>query len=320
MSNFYFLYGEDSFSLKDRLNQIKDKFLVKNSELDIVNISGSELTKNNFLSDVCSMPFFCTKRLIIISNLLTGNKDSDLKKYIAEKLNKLDKSVFLIFVEEGSPDKRSALFKALNQKGRAMEFSGLAELQIKNFIRNKILKNSLKISQKEIDYLFNLMGNDLWLISNSLEKIILYIKAKNLDMIEIDDIDQMVRINNSPKIYHLTDSIAQKQSSKALECLHDLLESGSNELQILSVVVGQYRSLLMLSCLEKQRLSSSQMAGKLKLHPFVVSKNLSLLKKYRYEELVKIFSNLQKIDAKIKKGLIEPGLSLDLLVLTLCTS
>jgi len=320
MANFYFLHGKDTFILKTKLNQLKDKFVKTNSALDIIQLEGRDLSRDNFISLVGSLPFFCDKRLIIIKNLLIENSDSLFKKYVGEQLLKLPDHIFILFVEEGEPDKRGSLYKALAVKGHSIECSGNNEFENTAKIKKSFLENGLEINPQEIRYLINMTSNDSWLLFNSIEKIILYKKAKQDKRVNTQDIDELVQSQSVPKIFGLTDAIAEKQIKKSVELLHDLLKSGTNEMQILAVIISQYRTLLQIESMVQERFPRGQIAKELRLPPFVIDKNIILLKKYSYLHLVKIYKYLQMIDSMIKRGIIESKIALDIMVVKLCRS
>jgi DNA polymerase III delta subunit len=56
------------------------------------------------------------------------------------------------------------------------------------------------------------------------------------------------------------------------------------------------------------------MAKVLKMHPFVVKKNLAIVKKYSTEKLKKIYADLLDIDIKTKTGFAEQAVLMDLFV------
>lgn len=82
------------------------------------------------------------------------------------------------------------------------------------------------------------------------------------------------------------------------------------------MILRQFRILLELRDLyEREDISQSNvLAEKTGLHPFVVKKSFSFVKRYSYEKLKDVYEQLLEMDIKIKTGQGEPSLLLDMFV------
>ena len=59
------------------------------------------------------------------------------------------------------------------------------------------------------------------------------------------------------------------------------------------------------------------MANNLEVHPFRVKKTLELVRYYSLKEISKLLKNLSDIDYKIKSGIYENNIIIDLLILNI---
>ena len=107
-----FLYGEDSFRSRQKMLEIKNKFLLSDtigSGLSVFNY-GQESHKQK-LMDVLNTPnLLAPKRLVIVQNIIEAGTDVEkddlleyLKKY--EKQIQADLDLVIIFWEDGQPKK-----------------------------------------------------------------------------------------------------------------------------------------------------------------------------------------------------------------------
>ena len=68
---------------------------------------------------------------------------------------------------------------------------------------------------------------------SELQKIKAYANGKE---VQYEDIDKMVRGKLDDDIFNLTDMIANNNKSQAFKLLKDQIESGSNEIYLLTVI------------------------------------------------------------------------------------
>jgi len=100
--------------------------------------------------------------------------------------------------------------------------------------------------------------------------------------------------------------MAQKDTRKSLLFLYDHLEKGDNPLYLLSMIVYQFRNLIIVKDLLERKYSYSEAKNKSNLHPFVFKKTHSQVNKFSIKELKEIYENLSLIDLKTKTGQIDP--------------
>lgn len=311
-----FLYGPDTYRIKEATKKLEADFIEsQKSDLNVVKIDGEKMTLGRFESEIATMPFLGDKRLIIITNFLLDNSDNDLKKTISEKLKSVPDRIDLVFVEMGEPDKRTSLFKALDRKEIATRFDSLSDLELRQWITAKAGENDCTIANPAIYKLSLFVGPDLWRLQNEIIKLSLIALSKGEKEITADMIEENVEANNNFKIFDLTDAIAVKNSKKALEVLSAFEKEGDDAIRILSLIIYQIRTMLIVDDLKV--LTADKIAKEAAIHPFVVKKTLSALAKFNSVRLKAIFRYLGEIDWQIKSGQIDPEVALDLLVVKL---
>ncbi len=85
----------------------------------------------------------------------------------------------------------------------------------------------VKVENDAARELVDSLGADMLLVSNELEKLILYVGEKK--RITLADVETMVLAAKQRSLYELTDAISAKQSARALEVLDAILSSGDGE-------------------------------------------------------------------------------------------
>lgn len=317
----YLFYGENTYLINKKLHEWVLKFKkTQFGDLNISYLEGESFTFEDYQKAIFTLPFLGTKRLIIIKNFLQNGKDELLRKCVADIFKKIPETSIVLFVEQGLPDMRTSLFKALNKPKFSFRLDAGAPEKLGSWIENKAREEGGNISPEARAKLQIFIGSDLWRMENEIKKLVLFVKSQNRTVILPDDVEKMVKAENGLTIFQLIDAIAQGDLKKSLLTLHNLTEAGEEEFYIFSMIVYQFRNLFFVHELNSSGLTGQGIAKEAKLHPFVVTKNMSLLRYYNRDKLKKIHSKLLNIDRQIKTGVLNPNLALPLLTIDICKS
>lgn len=310
------LHGEDNYCSRQKLNNIIDKFKKKDpSSMNLIFLDGASLELSQVKQNIMAAPFMGDKRLVVIENLLSQKKEN-LKEEILELFKQgIPESSVVILREEKEFDKRKKLAKYVMKNSQAEEFKYLLGGRLNNWIRKEVEVRGGIIANKAVDKLASYVGSELWQMSNEINKLIVY--KKNSEISDAD-IDLLVKAKLDTNIFNFIDAIGNKDKSRALNLLHDQLESGENIQYLLSMLNYQFRNLLTIKELTEAGFNQNNMSKEVKMHPYVIKKTIQQSSKYSLEHLKIIYKKLLDLDAAIKTGRIDSVLGLDLLVVALC--
>lgn len=276
-------------------------------------LEGKTVAYNEVVRQILAIPFLSKTRLVISENILSEGK-KELQEKIGEVLKRVPTSTVLLFTET-KPDKRLSLFKKLLKADKVQEFALLDEDQLRRWIKREVEARGGQIESDAINKLAEFVGNDLWRMSNEIDKLIAYC----LSHIAASDVGLLVNPQIQANIFDLIESVAAKNSQRAVKELYKLLDDGQAGIYILTMITYQYRNMLVIKDLmgrikNANRWVLSQKAG---LHPFVVGKCLAVGQKYSFKSLQSIYGRIANFDLAIKTGRIEPRVALELLVFEL---
>jgi len=312
----FFLHGEDSYSANQKLKQIKKKFQkdIDPSGININVLDGENLDLEKFNSISSQGGFLVKKRLLIVKNLLLSKPGTEIAKNLLELIKKFQTSEnIFVFLENGSPDKRTSLFKNLNdKKNLSQEFRPLDSLNLKKWLTNYAREKNAVIRTAAADLLAISVGNNLWQLSQELDKLIAY---KNAGEIKENDIQLLVNAKIDDNIFKLTEAIAGHDKKLGLKLVKEQFKAGLNENYLLTMIVRQFRILTVLFGLAEQKMPETAMVKETGFHPFVIKKSLSLAKKFNLEKLKKIYATLADLDKKLKSTSLSPEALIDLLIM-----
>lgn len=307
-----FLYGEDSYRARQKLNEIIEEYKkIHKSGLSLKYFDCQDLKTAfaDFKNENSQTVMFKEKKLLIITNIFAN---SDLREKFLKELEYFkDSDDIILIYEEKKVDERDSLFKFLKKNAKCQSFDLLGRQKLKNWVKKEFEKYGKKINSETIDILVDFVGNNLWVLSNEIMKLVSFRKE---GAIKKEDINTLVRTKVETDIFETIDAIAQKNKKKAIELLHKHLEKGDSPLYLLSMINFQFRNLLIIKELVEKRNTYNAILKKSGLHPFVVKKSYYQSQKFSFEELKKIYRKIFQVDLEIKTGKIEPEVALDMLI------
>ncbi len=312
-----FLHGQDTYRLRQRLREVIEEYKKANPNwLDFVKIDVSDKETDIFeklRQSINAVSMFNEKKLICIENIFSANQET--QERILDFFNKnieKDKDVTIVFwTEEVKPE--SKLFEFLRKSAKVQEFNLLRSYQLREWIKKYAEKQGRDINNQAIEKLINYIGNDLWRMSNEIEKLASFTKQR----IEEKDVEELVNPEIDTNIFNTIDALGQKNKKQALRLVREHLIKGESEGYLLNRFVYQFRNLLRVKDLLERGTSINLLAKKAGLHPFVAQKTSQQVRNFSFEELKKIYQKLFEIDFNIKTGKIDARTALELFIVGL---
>lgn len=323
----YFFYGEDDFRLKQKINSVVVGYQAKHKSgfnfgyFNLAQEGEWERLKNFF--DSYSM--FAEKKLAVIKDLFDGQKD--IKEKFLEYLESSDvlktTESFLVVGQklDRSAERKSKdyvlkdnkdLFKKLTSKTvNVEEFNFLSGAKLEIWIKKQVQERGGQIGDMAVKKIATFVGSDLWRVSNEIDKLISY---RNGKIILPADVDELVGAKIENDIFKTVDALATRNKQMALSLLHRHLAEGESEIYLLSMLVYQFRNLLLVKSEVDRGVQFQSLAKTIKLHPYVLRKSFEQSKGFSLSVLKKIYERLLELDIAIKTGHIEAQVALDLIV------
>lgn len=296
--NLFLFYGEDTYSLLQRIRLWRDEFAKKHGDTNLEILNGDEINANYLNQAIETVPFLGEKRLIIAKDFLKEGNGDEQKKFLAH-LKEIPETCVLVFMENGSPDKRTALFKKLKKEGQTVEFPTPEGYELTEWIRKEVQKLGSAIDDDAASYLGSIIGGNLWALSNEIKKLSSYCEKRPITLTEIE---LLVNANLHHTIFQLTDALGQKNAQTSLNLLHNLIESGEELSRIFFMIIRQFRLTIQIKDLKEHGMRETEIITKLKLHPFVVRNTLKQCANFDMKRLKEIYAQLLEIDTAVKTG------------------
>lgn len=331
-----FIYGEDTFQSRRKLKELKNRFAAKfdQSGAGLAVIDGAAATLEKINEAAGPISLFSDKRLVVIENIFLNKKEAIFKElagYLKEK--KLDKisendggNIIIFWDDLGATEKlpaaKNELFKFLNGQKFRYVFKNLTGAETTVWVKKETEARGGKISRAAAGALAAIAGADLWQANTEIDKLINYKSGQKLKLadgekgLEIteEDAKKMARGKFDENIFALTDAIGNKNKKLAARLLEEQIGAGLTDSYLLTMVIRQFRILAQIKQALNNGMSPRQIAGTLKLHPFVAQKGAEQAHYFSLPALKNIFNQLVRIDFLIKTGAANAKTGLSLLL------
>jgi DNA polymerase III, delta subunit len=282
----HFYYGEDSLSLKRKIDTATKSFSVKYGAENVSQIDATEANIDNVLSELVNIGLFSANRLIILRNVFAN-------KYFCEKLEETLPRVAdetEIVIVEPKPDRRTKLYKILTKNYKSKDF--VLDKNVANFAMDEANSKKVEIDRSGIDELILYTGGDRWRIASEIEKFAAINKLVTRDLVH-DNVEPELQAS----AFNLLDNLLAGRREKVFEELSKLrIQEDANK--FFGLLSSQIYALAVAANSEEK--TSSEAAKETGVHPFVLSKMLQATNRISKEDVKRYSKIISETDEKIK--------------------
>lgn len=304
----FLLHGADSFRRKQKLNELKQRFMSTVDSLgqSLITLDGRQISTTELQEKISSGSLFTKKRMVILEDIFSNKNEAIFSsalqlciKNAGAEDNALIFNEAEIIVSKLKAEAKK-LYTWLLKQPFVQEFKLLNNNQVLDFAKKEIELQGGKIAPSALSLLISRTGNDLWRLNNEIKKLVAASKDKTIDTALIQSLVQNEIEDN---IFALTDAFGSKNGKLAIQLLEEQFTAGLSAEYILAMCQRQFKIILQIKKLQtNERLSDAQLANQLKLHPFVVKKSNSQSNKFSLDELNRYFQLFLELDLKNKQG------------------
>ena len=322
----YILFGADDFSLRGRLEELKKGWGDEESlAINTTFFEATKLTPAQLLGACDSAPFLGKNRLVIVEGLLgcferkegaSTRLKSDEWQVLVDYAARIPPFTQLVLLD-GKIAKNNPLLKKLAPNARVQEFPLPKGAKLQQWIQSRVAEYSVSISPQAVRLLTEIAGDNLWTLTNELEKLSLYARGRR---IEEEDVKQLTSYTRESNVFAMVDAIVERRASAAMQTLHQLLADGMAPPYLLVMITRQLRLMVQAKELVDQRISISKMPEELGVAPnYPIERLLRQAAGYSMPRLIEVYRKLLETDIGIKTGKWKGELALELLIAEVCS-
>ncbi len=314
----FLVYGEDNYRSRLTLASLRAKFLAARDAtgMNVTRLRAGQAGLDQVSEALFSAPFLAEKKLVILEDWLKAPA-ADQEK-ITEFLGRLPDSTNAIFFEAAGPAelKKSPLLPLLAKEKYTVECPALDAAAAGRFVRDECRAAGADIQPRAVQTLTALLGTDSWRLHQEAGKLGAYAAGlaagKGKPLITEAMVAEMVRGSQEESIFAFLDSCTAGRDREAIASLERLFDSGVPELQVVAMLLRQFRILLSVrDLMSRGERGQDAVARKLGLHPYPAGKAMAAAGRFSGEYLRDRYRELVEIDRAAKTGLGRPKVLLD---------
>ena len=310
----HIFHGPDTFSQREALEAAKgalgDPGLL---EASTTRLEGKALSPQELALACHTAPFLTPSRLVVVTGLLErfeprgGERAPDPGPFLPA-LEGLPPTTELFLVEARTLRAANPLFRALRGMAEVQDFPALKRTALQQWVQERVVGGGGRINPRAVALLAQTVGEDLWALSNEIEKLLLFAQGRPITE---EDVLQVASPAREANIYAMADALLEGRTAEAGRYLHQLLDQGLVPAQLLFTTTRQLRHALLAQ--ELRGKSPEEIGARLGLSGFPLEKARRQAQAFPRSRLEKAYTSLLETDLAIKTGRLSGELALDLL-------
>ncbi len=298
-------HGDDEFAITEALQKAKADFTaIDSTGLNFTELDGQKTTIGALRAVTDAVPFLSETRLVVLRDVLAkGRGKQSLMNDLLGYLAALPAFTQLIMVETKAIPKNSRLLKEVaKHPSHAIKLFGVPKGEaLQKWIVKRTKLQGGEISPQAAAVLAAAINEDPRVASQEIEKLLLYTRLER--PIAPEDVELLTPAASNANIFDYVDALGGRNARKAFATLQTLLaQPGQEPMQVFSMIVRQYRLLLLAREVMDQGGNDGDVMKALGVHSFVARKLVNQARRMRLSQLEKIYRRLLELDLAMKSG------------------
>lgn len=321
----YLLAGEETYLIRQTVTKIEKA--LKFGELRDFNVErlmADDIDSTTLAAAVAQAPWMARRRLVVVWGLnpkgdkkkgagKIGLKTTDLWESLPAIVSAVPSTTCLVLCTSVNIDKRNKVVKAITRRGILVEFPYLKGRQLEKWIVQRGNELGLEWERGALSYLIGRTGQGLERLEMELQKLAAY--SQGAGCITQREIDSLVPESRESRVFALTDAVLAKNHERALHVLAGLLAQGETPIGLVGLLAYQVRTVALAKAALEQGTTPQDIAGTLKVHPFVAQKAVAQSRRFSWDELYNLIKQLAVADLKLKSTSLSTQLVLEEVIL-----
>ena len=314
LSSLSLFTGTDQGQFEVMKSQVLKQIGYDSADLNFAYFDMKEVVYKDVELELVSLPFFADEKIVILDHFVditTAKKrfltDDELKSFEEYFDNPSPTTKLLIFAE-GKLDSKRRLVKLLKRDAKVFDAVEVKEQELSQYFQKWSQKQGLQFTKNSFENLLIKSGFQF----SEIQKNLLFLQSYKEDsVIEEEDIVNAIPKTLQDNIFDLTQFILTKKMDQARDLVRDLTLQGEDEIKLIAVMLGQFRTFTQVKILAESGQTESQIASSLgsflgrNPNPYQIKFALRDSRGLSLSFLKQAISYLIETDYQIKTGLYE---------------
>lgn len=314
VKSLYLLHGDEAFMIGEALAKLQEQIVGEGlADFNLATFYAGDSSVSAIIDTVETLPMMAPRRLVIVKEV-QGFHASDMEALLPLVSKPVDTTTVVFIASK--IDMRKKFFKQIGANGVVVKFQKPFENQMNSWITYIAKKHGKTVSPQALETLKEWVGTNLSDVNNELSKVSQYIgDRKNIESDDLVAVGSRVRTDT---IFELVNCMGNGDCAGSFTHLAHLLESGQNEVGVLSMIVRHFRILMLCQESLKQGLSSGQISKRVGVHSFFIQEYLEQARELTANHLFRVYDVLLDTDRALKSNPLSSHLWLENLVIQSC--
>ena len=312
--NIYLIASDSYKKINDEVNKILGDFSnVIKYDLRVSSIN-DVINEANYFSLTNEQKYIIVKS----NNLFKASKKDDTKEDTSKDSELLENYIknpnelaTIIFTSLEMPDKRKKIFKEIEKNGKVVLLPALNKKELTYECMDLLKKKGYIANYETANFIVDNSYVNYDIMTNELEKIYTLITPGNIDINKIENIISKSLLNTS---YSFVNAIINRDLENAIYLSKNFERLKIEPSAIISILASEFEIMLMI----KQKVNLKDLQNYLHKEDWQMKSYLNNANMYNESEIKKIIIKLNDYDYKLKSGLLDKSVILNLIALDLC--
>jgi len=309
MANNYIILSDDALAAYNKALEIKDTL---KADFEYLEYDLEEDNLYELVDELTTVSLFSNPKFIVVKNAEAIIKSND-KAFddLIMAMNDINSQNALVFITLKSIDPSNEKYN------RLVKYSIEISLKIKNipkdsFILDVCKKNGYEIDNDAVALLIS-YTDSMYNLKNSLDILLSYKTEEK--KITSSDVKKMITPPLDDNIYDLIQFVLEKDKKRCFQAINDLKLHNAKASYIVSMLINKFQEMYNTSILIKANVSQAELAQIYNVSSGKAYYMMKNAKSYNFELIKKNLALLNELELKIKSGIIDENLGLELFIL-----
>jgi DNA polymerase III delta subunit len=312
---YFLLYGDDAFRSRKRLAAMRGRFSATRDAtgLNVSSFRAKGADMDEVLSSFYASPFLAERKMLVLDGFLRAPADGQDR--LKDALGKKPESTVVIFYEDAGAEDlaKSPLFSILKSQKFTEECAKLAGAALERFVTEECAAAGVTAVPKIIRALIAVVGDDTWQLHEEIQKVCAYAQATGSAAVTEEMLATLTPGAREESFFALIDACVEGRCGDAAVMLERMLDAGTSELQVVSMLEKQYRTMIAVAdFMERGERDKNVIAKRLGIHPFPAGKAMVAVRRHSPADLRVRYDELLEIERQMKTSAAKPNALLGL--------
>jgi len=309
----YLFIGTEKYLKERAISELRSRSLDSASgELDYKVLHGSDTSADEIVNSAGTIPFFSSRRLIVVKDFNKLSKE-DISKVAAYIKNPNKHTCLIIDSNDSSILEHEP---SIIRYARIMRFSPLSDNELSGWIKKYLSAYGKTIEDDALDMLKESKGADLVSLSQELDKLATFIDKRK--SIAVDDVESLVGRSVAASAFDIASAIGDKNASKAISIVHELTSSGKKPYEIIGILGWFFKRALKAKLLLDAGDTEYLVGQKLRINRRSAEEFFTHVYSFSARDIESKMKILLDADLSIKRPKYSPSLIMEFAIIRLC--